>query len=102
MRTTRQNVEVTFNAIEIEDAITMVPIMDVLKTCEANENFQIAMFIESMEDDETVHNAGITIPRERAKKMLKILQNLGFVGNNILQPLKSEKEETNSKVNGAF
>ena len=95
MKTTRQNVEVAFNAIEIEDAINMLPIMDMLKTCEENENFQIAMFIDSMEDDEIVHNVGITISREKAKKMLRILQNLGFVGNNILQPSESEKEETN-------
>ena len=101
MKTTRQNVEVAFNAIEIEDAINMTPIMDMLKTCESNEKFRIVMFIESMEGNEIVHNVGITIPRERAKKMLKILQHLGFVGNNILQPSESEEEET-SKVNGAF
>lgn len=100
MRTTRQNVEVAFNAIEIEDAISMVPIMDMLKTCESNENFHIAMFVDSMEDNEIVHNVGITISRERAKKMLRILQNLGFVGNNILQSLQ-EKEE-NSEVSEAL
>lgn len=94
MKTTKQSVEVAFNAIEIEDAVTMVPVMDMLKTCEENENFQIAMFIDSTEDDEIVHNVGITIPRERAKKMFRILRNLGFVGNNILQP-SQEKEETN-------
>ena len=95
MRTTRQNVEVAFNAIEIEDAINMIPIMDMLKTCESNENFYIAMFVDSMEDNEAVHNVGITISREKAKKMLKILQHLGFVGNNILELSESEKEETN-------
>lgn len=92
MRTTRQNIEVAFNAIEIEDAINMTPIMNMLKTCESNENFYITIFIDSMEDNETVHNVGMTIPQEKAKKMLKILQNLGFVGNNILQSSESEKE----------
>ena len=69
MKSIRQSVEAQFNAVEISDAIKLLPIMDaVCASLDKNKELEFRI------NDETF----MIFPIEHLKQIYTILRNLGF------------------------
>ena len=79
MKSIRQSVEAQFNAVEISDAIKLLPIMDAVCTSlDKNKGLEFRI------NDETFMIASI----EHLKEIYTILRNLGFC-NSLGKDLKN-------------